>query len=341
MQLTLWTDQPDRSAVRRLPRRTPPDAAPRPAGELALENLEHRAARYVDAAYADNTRRAYRKDWAAFERWCTGAGLCALPASPHTLELYLTHLAERGLRASTIRRARVAIGLAHGHAELDRPDRHARIRALERGICRTQGCREEGAPPLLDHELAAAVKALGHSPREDRDRAMILLGFGGAFRSSELSALDISDVRFTAVGVDIHLRSSKEDQLGNGETTEVPFGEHEETCPVRALSRWLGRVGRPSGPLFRFVSPGGTIEHQRIHPRAVTRALQRAAVRAGLADDFSSHSLRVGLATTAHLHGASRQEIQLHGRWKDVRSVDRYIRLKRVPGRRNIARGLF
>jgi hypothetical protein len=89
---------------RRLPTTIPPEAPRRPTSELALENIEQRAAHYVDAAYADNTRRAYNKNWAAFECWCAGAGLCSLPASPHTLELYLTHLAEKGLCSSTIRR---------------------------------------------------------------------------------------------------------------------------------------------------------------------------------------------------------------------------------------------
>jgi site-specific recombinase XerD len=191
--------------------------------------LEQRAAHYVEEAYAPNTRRAYQKDWGAFERWCEGQQLCALPAEPHTLELYLTQLAELGRRASTIRRARVAIGLAHSHAELLRPDRHARIRALERGIGRVRGTREEGALPLLEDQLAAAVKTLGCSPREDRDRALLLLGFAGAFRASDLSGLNVPDVRFTPEGLVIQLGKSKEDQLGRGASTEIPHGLGDAT----------------------------------------------------------------------------------------------------------------
>jgi site-specific recombinase XerD len=242
-----------------------------------------------------------KPDWGAFERWCEQQDLCAVPAEPHTLELYLTQLAENGRKPSTIRRARVAIGLAHSHAGLLRPDRHARIRALERGIGRVQGTREEGALPLLEDQLAAAVKTLGSSPREDRDRAMLLVGFAGAFRASDLSGLNVPDIHFTPEGVVLHLGKSKEDQLGRGARTEIPHGVVEGTCPVRALQRWLERVGRPSGPLLRVVSSGGTIEHQRIHPRAVSRALQRAVARAGIEQHFSSHSLRAGLATTAHM----------------------------------------
>lgn len=277
---------------------------------------------------------------AAFERWCLATGAVALPAATRTLELYLTHLAELGRRPSTIRRARIAIGLAHSHAGLPRPDQHARIRTLERGIGRVHGSREEGAPPLLEHELARAVRTLGDSPREDRDRAMLLVGFAGAFRSSELAGLRIEHVTFDAEGLVLLLPRSKEDQLGHGTHTRIPFGTNEETCPVEALKRWIARIGRPAGPLFRVIR-GAIIEHERIHPRAVDRALKRAVARAGLDGDYSSRSLRVGLATSASAHGATRREIQLHGRWPDPRSVDRYIHIERVPGRRNVAEGLL
>ncbi len=101
----------------------------------------------------------------------------------------------------------------------------------------------------------------------------------------------MTDVRFTANGATLHVRKSKADQLAIGESTELPFGGSPKTCPVRALQEWIGRVGRPSGPLFRVIL-GASIEHQRIHPRAVTRALQRAAARANIEGAFSSHSLR-------------------------------------------------
>jgi integrase len=158
-----------------------------------------------------------------------------LPASTQTLELYLTHLAQRALRVSTIRRARIAIGLAHAHAGLPRPDQHVRIRTLERGIGRTHGAHEDGPPPLLDQDLAQAVRSLGHSPRDERDRAMLLLGFAAALRAGELAGLNIPDVAFDAEGLVLAVRRSKEDQLAKGQYTRVPFGELEATCPVRAL----------------------------------------------------------------------------------------------------------
>ncbi len=343
MQLALWNadNDPDHSGVYERPEKAQGARIPAPRPTLVtLEDLAAEAEHYVQQAHSDRTRQAYRADWHAFETWCAMNRAQALPASPETLELYLTHLAKRGRKASTIRRARIAIGLAHGHAGEARPDQNARIRTLERGIGRVHGAREEGAVPLLEDQLAKVVAVLGRSPRDERDRAMLLLGFAGAFRASELAGLNVEDVTFGAAGLVVNVRRSKEDQLGRGKRTEIPSGSAEATCPVRALQTWLARVGRPGGPLFRVITGAGP-EHQRIHPRAVSRAVQRAVARAGLQGEYSAHSLRVGLATSAYAHGATRREIQIQGRWDDPRSVDRYIHMERVPGRRNVAAGLL
>lgn len=339
-QLALFgSTNADRSGARLRPL-APPTSTTTLRAPPALRELEREAERYVQEAHAKRTREAYQADWSAFEAWCQSQALDALPASVHTLELYLTRLAKCGRKASTIRRARVSIGLAHAYADVARPDRHPRIRTLERGIGRVHGVHEEGAPPLLDEQLALVVRTLGRSPRDDRDRALLLLGFAAAMRRSELSGLDIPDVTFTETGLELRVRRSKEDQLGRGAVTQVPLGSHPDTCPVRALKLWLGRVGRPAGPLFRVIR-GTIIEHERMHPKAATRAVQRAVARAGLAPVYSSHSLRAGLATSAYAHGATEREIQLQGRWRDARSLHRYIQIERVPGRKNVADGLL
>ncbi len=340
MQLALWTD-PEHSGVFERPKPPAPRQVAPPNPLTALSDLAEAADRYVEQAHADNTRRAYQSDWRAFEGWCATHRLQALPASAQTLELYLTYLARRGLKASTIRRARIAIGLAHGHAEQERPDKHVRIRTFERGIGRVHGAREEGAVPLLDHQVAKVVAVLSRSPRDERDRALILVGFAGGFRASELAGLGIGDVTFNESELFVDVRRSKEDQRGLGERTQIRFGTTAATCPVRALETWIARVGRPAGPLFRVVR-GSTIEPERIHPRAVTRAVQRAVARANIGGDYSAHSLRGGMATSAHARGATRQEIQQQGRWKTVLSVDRYIHEELTPGGRpNVAGGLL
>lgn len=110
---------------------------------------------------------------------------------------------------------------------------------------------------------------------------------------------------------------------------------------MRALQQWIGRVGRPRGPLFRAVTTGGTIEHERISTRCVSRTVQRATERAGLGGDYSAHSLSSGLATTTYAHGATVRDIQMQGRWRDSRSGDRYGRLEHVQGRRSVLDGLL
>ncbi len=211
---------------------------PAPKAPLAtVDDLAAQAEHYVQEAHSGRTRKAYRSDWLAFETWCAANGALALPASPGTLELYLTHLAGLGRKASTIRRARIAIGLAHGHAGQARPDQNARIRTLERGIGRVHGAREEGAVPLLQDQLATVVAVLGCSLRDERDRAMLLLGFAGAFRASELAGLDVTDVTFNTHGLVIDVRHSKEDHLGLGKRTEIPFGSAEKGHAHDQVSR--------------------------------------------------------------------------------------------------------
>ena len=154
----------------------------------------------------------------AFTRWCRRRRVRALPASVETLRHYPAHLAESGRPYSSIHHVRSSIGLAHKHAGLERPDEDARIRMLDHGIARKLGGRKVGVSALLDHELAQAVPALGNGSLADRDRALLLLGFTGAFRASDLAGLDMDCVRFNP-------RSTKEDQLGKGTYTDIPRGK--------------------------------------------------------------------------------------------------------------------
>jgi site-specific recombinase XerD len=324
--------KPDRREARVEPERREPEG---------VDPLDRAVEHFERNAYADATRRNYQRDWNAFVAWCHPQELCALPAAVDTLRRYLAHLATSGYAYSTIRHARSSIGLAHAHARLPRPDEDERIRMLERGIARAQGGREVGVQALLEHEVAQAAAALGEGVHADRDRALLLLGFAGAFRASDLAGLDMDSYRMLPDGgVRIRLRRSKEDALGNGSYTDVPKGMRAETCPVAALRVWAAQVGRASGPLFRVVS-GARITHERISTRAVARAVQRATARAGLEGHFAAHSLRSGLATSAYAAGATEREIQAHGRWKDRRSLDRYIHVERLPRGRNVAAGLL
>jgi site-specific recombinase XerD len=341
-QLELWNAAADRHASKaRRPARAvecAPVFALHPArSDHELDELvEH----YLQAAHAEPTRKAYASDWSLFERWCAKHAERPLPASPHTLARYLTQLAKDGRKSSTIRRARIAIGLAHGRAGLPRPDHNERVRALERGIGRTHGTAEQGARPILVDELDRMVGTLGQSIRDARDRAMLLLGFAGALRSSELAALDVEDITMHADGMRVWLARSKEDPLRRGCAIDIPRADNARLCAVAAVARWTPLLGQPTGPLFRLCR-GSSIESHRIAARVVSRVVQRAAARAGLDAEYSSHSLRSGLATSAFANGASDRDIQVHGRWKARESLDRYIHPYIVPNRRNVVVGLL
>jgi integrase len=301
----------------------------------SLQQLDARVDHYVDNARASRTRLAYERDLRAFARWCETHLLCAQPASSDTLARYLTQLVESGKKLSTMRRARIAIGLSHAEQHLPRPDRDPSIRLLERGMARTHGTKEAHAAPLLLEHVATIIAALGVGARADRDRAVMLLGFWGAFRSSELSAMRVEHVALTPDDLRVHLPFSKHDPLGSGEDVELAVAAAPELCPVRATRRWLDRVGRDTGPLFRQIR-GEHVSVHGIQPRVVSRLVDRLARLAAVGDGYSAHSLRAGLATSAYARGASEREIQTHGRWKDRRSLDRYIQPTAVPGRKNL-----
>jgi site-specific recombinase XerD len=292
-----------------------------------LDQLEAEVQGYIERATAASTRRVYLNGWSRFEKWCVTHARIPLPASPETIAMYVAHLAKRGRAYSSLRHNLFAIAKVHMAAGAGRPDRDDRVRVMMRGIGRSIGTRAEGASPLGIDELAKIVDALGCSTRDIRDRAMLLLGFAGAYRSSDLATLDVEHVRFTCGGMDVLLVRSKDDQMGLGRTTHIPANAHPTLCPVHALRTWLDRTPNTTGPLFQVIK-GVQILSARIHPRAVSRALQRAAAIAGIAEiHYSSHSLRRGFATAAHAQGSTLREIQVHGRWTYMSSLARYIDL--------------
>lgn len=290
-----------------------------------LEQLRADAQSFVEGATAASTRSVYRSNWARFARWCEQHSRTPLPASSETVAFYLTHLAKRDLAYATQRHALFAIGRVHVAAAAGRPDRDERVLLLMRGIGRSIGTRAQGASALGVEPLSLMVGALGDSVRDVRDRALLLLGFAGAYRSSDLATLNIENLTRDPTGLNVLLARSKDDQLGEGRLTYIPTNPNTQLCAVAAVERWLAQTLAKEGPLFRVIL-GSRIVQERIHPRAVSRAVQRAASRAGLVDvHYSSHSLRRGFATAAHASGASLHDIQVHGRWAYMSSLSRYI----------------
>ena len=203
-----------------------------------LSDIANRASEFVHHAKAKNTVRAYRSDWAHFESWCKLHGQSSLPASPETVVLYVSDLATTH-KTSTITRRISAISQAHQIAGFETPTGSASVRLVMAGVRRTKGTAQSAKTPVLVDDLRRMVSRLPDNMLGVRDRALLLVGFGGAFRRSELVALDVADVAVTRDGLVITIRRSKTDQEGEARKIGVPYGSNPATCPVRAIQDWL------------------------------------------------------------------------------------------------------
>jgi site-specific recombinase XerD len=284
-----------------------------------------RAAGLAEGVRAAATRRAYRSDWQHFADWCAAHALQALPAAPMTVGLYLT-AHEAALAMATLTRRLSAIALAHRMAGHAFDTKQAAIRDVMRGLRRAKGVAQRHAEALTT-PLVRRVLATCASDRllDVRDRALLLIGFAGALRRSELVALDVADVTVAPEGLRLTLRRSKADQDGAGEV--IAIGRTgTATCPVAAYEQWLTRAGLASGRAFRAVDRHGHLG-PALSTRAVAQIVQRRAAAAGLdASAFSGHSLRAGFATSAALHGIEERVIMRQTRHRSSAVLRRYIR---------------
>jgi site-specific recombinase XerD len=299
--------------------------APAPlAAELPELAADVRA--YADAAVAMATRRAYASDLRAFSTWCAERGLQSLPAAPETVALYLAALAKVS-KMATIDRALVAISQAHKAAGLDSPRSSLLVRTERRGIARTLGTASTPKAALAPADLRAMVGTLPAGLAGLRDRALLVLGFAGAFRRSEIVGLDVADLAFGADGLTVRIRRSKTDQEGQGREVGIPYAGDPAVCSVRAVRAWLDAAGFVAGPLFRAVDRAGRLSEERLCDRSVALVVKRTALAAGLdAARFAGHSLRSGFATAAAKVGKSERAIMEQTGHRSVATVRRYIR---------------
>lgn len=290
-----------------------------------LDDLGSQARDFLHAARSANTHRAYRSDWQHFADWCTDNGLDALPAAGSTLALYLTDHA-RALKPSTLQRRLVAIKQAHRAAGTLSPTEDAGVTSVWRGIRRTVGTAQIGKAALLTEDIRAMVAMLPETVAGTRDRALFLVGFLGAFRRSELVALDVADVQITRDGLIVTIRRSKTDQDGEGQKIGIPRGKMPATCPVRALTTWLELIPE-AGPIFRAVDRVQRVRPTRLSDRDVARIVKRTAQLAGFDPAlYAGHSLRAGLATSAAAAGVEERQIMAQTRHRSVIVARRYIR---------------
>jgi len=296
------------------------------ASLLPLGDIAERAQDYLRHAKAANTVRAYRSDWQHFLDWCERRGLEPLPSQPQAVALYLTDLAE-SCKTSTLQRRLTAISQAHQLAGYSSPTKDARVRAVWAGIRRTKGTAQKGKAAVMTDDVRLMVESLPSSLRGLRDRALLLVGFAGAFRRSELVALEVADIAFTRAGLVVLIRRSKTDQEGAGRPVGLPYGSNADTCPVRALQAWLESAGISEGPIFRAVNRHGQMQPGRLSDKAVALVVKRTAEAVGLDPErYAGHSLRAGLATSAAAAGASERSIMAQTGHKSVTMARRYIR---------------
>jgi integrase len=281
---------------------------------------------FIRASKAESTIRGYRADWRAFCGWCESHGLCPLPASPETVASYIAECAAR-LKVGSIQRRLNAIAEAHKAVGLDSPTHHPMVTNTMKGIRRTKGTAPAQKTPTLTDDIRAMVDATATGIIGVRDRAMVLLGFAGAFRRSELVALDVEDCAFGKDGLTVTLRRSKTDQDGVGRKIGIPYGSNPETCPVRTVQVWLEMASITAGPLFRSINRHGRVRHGRLSGIDVSRVVKKLAKRAGLDPaKYGGHSLRAGHATSAAIAGASERSIMHQTGHRSVQMVRRYIR---------------
>ncbi len=287
---------------------------------------------FADGAYAPATRRAYAVAWRAFEQWCKARGLSELPASSPTVAGFLANCAASrpeglGLGLSAIEHRHAAIKLAHRLRQLEDPTKDVLVETTYEGIRRQLGTRPERRVAAMRLDvIGKAVAALDlNSTRGKLEAAILLVGHAGAFRRSEIRALDLSDVRPEQWGCSLLLRRSKTDQAGEGEWKAI-VAATSGPCPVAALHTWLRVRGDVPGPLFKAVGPSGAIWPTRVKTKTIANMVKRAAKAAGLRLDVSGHSLRAGFITDADAAGASPIEIARQSGHKDLNQLSKYIR---------------
>jgi integrase len=296
----------------------------------SLEELIQKAKTFVAAAKSPSTLKCYRNDWRDFESWCQAHQLPSLPSTPETVALYITDRAST-LASATITRRLTSITKAHqaaGHTHSPATTKHFVVGETLKGIRRTIGTAQHGRDPLLAADIRRIVAARRKDLLGVRDSALVLVGFAGGFRRSELAGLEISGLKYSSDGVVVNVRKSKTDQEGKGREVGLPFGKSRKTCPVRALRKWLDAAKIKEGYVFRSVGHYGHVGRRGLPKDSIGKLLKRAAARAGMkVDELGGHSLRSGCVTQAAMNGVGEFVIMRQTGHKTPGSLRPYIRL--------------
>lgn len=274
---------------------------------------------------ATNTQRAYQSDLTNFSQWCTLNKQPYLPTNAVTLSAYISQMAD-ACKWSTINRRLAAISKLHQLNNLDSPTQNRQFRAVMEGIKRSKGIRQKQAPAFKMNEFKIIVRAIEiESNSHLRDKAILLLGFTGAFRRSEIVNLNIEDLSFTDDGLIVSMGKSKTNQYGNFEEKAIFYSPEAILCPIRTLQLWTKRLNKESGALFVRVRKGDRITEERLTDKTVDDL-----VKAYFGKRYSAHSLRASFITIAKINGADDSEVMRQSKHKNSSMIQRYTRLENI-----------
>ena len=284
---------------------------------IDIKSLELETLKNLRNSKAANTLRAYQADFKDFSAFCTKNGFNTIPTEPKILSLYLTHLSATS-KFSTLKRRIASISVIHkmkGHY-LD--TKHPIIMENLLGIKRVKGSNQKAKKPILINDLRLIINAIDQTnqteKRKIRDKAIILIGFSGGFRRSELVNLLYDDVEFVNEGVKIFIKRSKTDQSGEGMTKAIPYFDNQSFCPVLSLKNWMNNSEIKSGKIFD------------ISDKSIALIIKKYAFLSGLdPNKYSGHSLRSGFATSTAESGAEERNIMAMTGHKTSQMVRRYI----------------
>jgi site-specific recombinase XerD len=291
-------------------------------------HLADSTSRYVESGLrgAANTVRAYAGDWKRFVAWCSLHHLDSLPASVEALAGFLTELADAGKKVATIQRHVAAIAKAQELAGLDSLSADKKIKVLLKGIAREKKTRIKQAPAFSLASFKNIIRSIDVStPTGLRNRALLLLGFTGAFRRSELEALNIEDLAFDEEGLIISLTQSKTNQLGQAEEKAIFYSPDSQFCPIRSLQAWLRVLGRTEGCVFVSLR-----KNQQVTTRRLTTKYINLIAKQYLGDGYTAHSLRASFVTVSKLNGADDSKVMNQTKHKTSAMIRRYTRLDNV-----------
>ena len=296
-----------------------------------LKILQDETLNNLKSSKSVNTLRAYKSDFKDFNFFCLKHGLQSIPSSPNTVSIYLTNLSKSGSKISTLRRRLVSIGVVHklkGHY-LD--TKHPIIVENLLGIKRVKGSIQRGKKPILINHLNKLIEVISNAKFSEikklRDKSLILIGFSGGFRRSELITIDYEDLEFVEEGLKILVRRSKTDQYGEGHIKGIPYFQNTTFCPVNALKDWINISKINRGPIFRKFNKGFVLSNTRLTAQSVALLIKNYLNLAGMdSKNYSGHSLRAGFATVTAEAGADERSIMAMTGHKTTQMVRRYIR---------------